>query len=413
MELHPVKTFGSTPSPRSSSVAALWWGRLVLFGGVGLKSYFNDVHSMDVATHEWCRWDCAGQPPQPRAGACGAVVEGESLVVFGGRGELNVFDDLWALDLQKREWGRPQIVGSCPPPREDAAMLIHLKRECVIYGGSNSTGQVLADMWVWNMRRSVWNCVMYSGDGPMNGLAASASTLLDEQTAVFFGGYDGCAFSNFFYLLNLADYVWQRLDVTGAVPRPRTHCAVATNRQGTVFLFGGYAGGAALGDVWSLRPTFSRVTLLQREAVASDQSAGYERGAASSVMLDDSSMLIVGGCDGSRFVETALLIGPRRIFNTPTITNSSRFVLLESPTKEATSPTDPTEELESAVHQLRDTVSNPQKVAILDKQDELEILKKENMQLKQQVAHLTRELALARAQEQVPEKIQRFQHRWI
>ncbi len=63
-------------------------GLLFVFGGGGLladgvKTLFNDLHSVDVATRSWTVWNVTGVVPSARY-AFGFVGLGDSLFVFGG-----------------------------------------------------------------------------------------------------------------------------------------------------------------------------------------------------------------------------------------------------------------------------------------------------------------------------------------
>jgi hypothetical protein len=57
---------------------------LIVFGGLGDTSVFNDVHVLSLSTGYWSRPVCAGQVPALRYGHSAAMVASNLMLVFGG-----------------------------------------------------------------------------------------------------------------------------------------------------------------------------------------------------------------------------------------------------------------------------------------------------------------------------------------
>lgn len=78
-------------------------GHYYLGDGSGY-TYLNDSHVLDLNASRWIKPKVSGTPPAPRY-AHSAVLAGQRVVIFGGRGENNqVFRDLHALDPVTMTW---------------------------------------------------------------------------------------------------------------------------------------------------------------------------------------------------------------------------------------------------------------------------------------------------------------------
>lgn len=54
-----------------------------------------------------------------------AVVHENSMFVFGGCMTMTTFNDLWRLDLSKRQWIRPLAMGTYPSPKACSSLIKH------------------------------------------------------------------------------------------------------------------------------------------------------------------------------------------------------------------------------------------------------------------------------------------------
>ena len=61
-----VPTIGTTPSPRWGASAAVWGALLVVFGGTGTSSFYNDVWTLDLAQTDVRRPHAPTDPPNPK-----------------------------------------------------------------------------------------------------------------------------------------------------------------------------------------------------------------------------------------------------------------------------------------------------------------------------------------------------------
>ena len=207
---------GCLPCPRSGHRAGVWGNCIVVFGGFndlgkGCK-YFNDVHFFDVKTCAWQKLvenknkSSSGQWPSPRS-ACGLVVLGDSVFIFGGYSRtgnsvdtgLNtdsrgrVHWDLWRLHLRTRQWESVNIKGPVPEPRAGFSMTGDSASSFVIFGGVHDEytpdaliSDFLDDLHRCHVETGSWEPVTVATGGPQSRMGACLLT--HQGQLLLFGG---------------------------------------------------------------------------------------------------------------------------------------------------------------------------------------------------------------------------------
>lgn len=357
------------PSPRSSVASALIGAAtddpaMVIFGGVGAGCSYHDVYALQLRSQSWLKWVTTGSCPTECAGAGSSLFRQRYLYIFGGRQHNtgDVTNQLHRLDTHQRRWSVSLPLGHLPDPRDDCVMIAseyqrsdgsdsgggsllarphgidigsslsssatsmvatydwEVHGSLLVYGGANSQRQPIGDMWCYSISQNLWRQVLPVGDVPPDGLAAaSAARLCDgDRRVAIFGGYTASSFSSALYILDTGTFCFTRVNVTAAVPRPRTHCSSVTY-CGHLFIFGGYHQCEALDDVW----TIDLLTAANRKGMSGPGSGGPPfrhwsliassaappRGAAAmAVDPVDGVAFIFGGCDGFKFLSSTTML---------------------------------------------------------------------------------------------------------
>jgi hypothetical protein len=169
-------------------------GRFVMHGGSPAPGHvLGDTLEFDRET--WRR--VATNGPTARMSGSMAFDRARAVSVLFGGVALNPdrkLDDLWEWDGVR--WRQPEITSERPAGRSAPAMAYDAeRREIVLFGGVDGTGQPLADTWLWN----------------------------------------GSS--------------WRRVEVEGPSARFETYMAFDAAR-GVVVLFGGVTDSDSLGDTW-------------------------------------------------------------------------------------------------------------------------------------------------------------------
>ncbi len=156
---------GLIPPSRRSSGFAADGTRVVLFGG---GDFLNDVYWLDLASQAYSRAIPAGlatSPPARGQFPNQFIYDSASdrFVLFGGRcyeparcnyqGKL---DDTWLYDANTNSWSN--VSSAIRPPARDQAQMYFdsLNRVVVLYGGSGTGGEILNDLWTFNVSTQLW-----------------------------------------------------------------------------------------------------------------------------------------------------------------------------------------------------------------------------------------------------------------
>ena len=173
----------TSPSKRSSAMAATTGSGILLFGGVDMSSsmwsYLGDTWLWDGS--QWTEVHPATSP-SPRSDAVAAAV-GNTVILFGGFDfDSGYLGDTWIWDGQN--WTQKNVPG--PEPRGDAVMTTLAGQVVLFGGGTGMPGQnvTLEDTWVWD--GAGWTERMTKGPSPRT--RAGMATL--DGKAVLFGGED-------------------------------------------------------------------------------------------------------------------------------------------------------------------------------------------------------------------------------
>lgn len=136
MTWHNLMTTGHGPGPRDSHSAVLVGPKMIVFGGTNGSKKVNDLHILDLQPREWARPNCKGVPPSPRESHTATLVGEDKLVIFGGSGEggSNYLNDLHVLDLKTMWWTSPEVKGAIPVPR-DSHSAVAIANKLFVYGG--------------------------------------------------------------------------------------------------------------------------------------------------------------------------------------------------------------------------------------------------------------------------------------
>ena len=242
-----VEFTGPAPAARFGHEAA--WdaanGRFVVaFGQLG-SDFFSDVWAFDPATGSWTEIAPTGAGPSERYGTCSAYdAATNSLIVSHGFTIFGRFDDTWSLDLATGAWTEISPEGNRPEARcLHACGLDPTTGDLVLFGGQSNSSRFLGDTWV--LGPGGWALV----DNGAPGARRFPSLVASNGSLHLFGGIteDGDTTAPFTF----GDGAWQPGGPEG--PGPRNGHAAAVGPDGSIFVLGGEASGAPVGDFWVLR----------------------------------------------------------------------------------------------------------------------------------------------------------------
>ncbi len=334
-------TASEPPAREAGSWATGPGGKLWLFGGYtyvgsGPNSYFNDLWSYDTATGEWT-WvsgasstgsanaypatagtgGSAAYFPGARSYATLWADPGGNVWLFGGYDGSNHYSDLWKFDGQYWTWvagsNAPGQAGSYPASagmggaayypgaRDASASWVDASGNLWLFGGYNTSGGDLNDLWEYTNASWTWvggssstgasgtyGTLGMAAPGNFPGARLSPAFGIDSTGALWmFGGYGKDSAGNAGYLNDLwkfssGQWTWASGSEFGDSPTPSAVFGVFPSTPGTggpsympggrqspcgwvdasgnFWVFGGwgYDGAGAqnyLGDLWKFDGT--------------------------------------------------------------------------------------------------------------------------------------------------------------
>jgi hypothetical protein len=184
--------------------------------------------------------------PSPRFNAAIADIEGDRLLLFGGRNNAgDRLDDTWVFDVVGNTW--TELMPPVSPSIRDAHEMAYLGDDTVMLFGGNdqqgSTAPGFGDTWLFDTVAETWSQLVVPGPpARFQHMMVSIGT-----SALLFGGRSGGSEVADTWIFDGALQTWTNTNATGAPP-PRITAALAWNGTNTVTLYGGFFQNSPLAD---------------------------------------------------------------------------------------------------------------------------------------------------------------------
>lgn len=254
---------GAAPAARChhTLVSGRASGQAFLFGGFTRDTRFNDTWRFDPAQQAWQELSVSGAKPAPRCLQAGAYVDGASkMFVHGGvsgAGSVSgdFFADTWLLDLDTRTWTEVDTETG-PAERRGAVAFYSSEEGAVFLWGGKQVEAYPTQLWAFDLDTKEWSVVETDGDVPTG--REDPTVFWNEEVQVLYvthglndtrsNPHVGGA-----YELDLAARTWTQLpDQEGPARRWRAS-ATFDPKADRGSLFGGWVGfnEENLDDTWS------------------------------------------------------------------------------------------------------------------------------------------------------------------
>jgi hypothetical protein len=266
----PLVATGSPPASRHrhTSVYDPVRDRMIVFGGTNDTTLFADVWSLSLSGPPvWSQIVPAGGGPTARY-RHSAIYDPvrDRMIVFGGRGSASDFNDTWAIDLgAEPAWSEIQPQAPLPKTRgSHSAVYDPAGDRMVVYGGEGGTRN---DVWSLNLSGSpAWSLVTPAGTRPAG--HSSHSAILDaprNRIVVFGGKTDSSLATSELSMLTLGGTpAWSRITQPFLPTEMAWHSSIYDPVGSRLIPFGGmtYMAGP-IDETWALSldpaPLWSRI----------------------------------------------------------------------------------------------------------------------------------------------------------
>ncbi len=258
--------------------------RIVMFGGKTSATDYNDLWTLDLATHTWSPLVANGTPPAPFATHGIYDPIRDRMVTFGGyRMGVGETNEVWELTLSGTPtWNPITPAGTPPSARYNLAVIYDpFGDRLLAFGGiREATNTTFNETWALSLAGTpTWSLLTPSGSPPSARQAAHAVYDPLRMRMIMFGGFSvGHSFLNDMYALSLSGAgSWSALTLAGPIPLERDFAAMNYDIDNDrLVLVGGNTPivgtntAEVLGDVWTVDmenlPTATEVSTAQPEA---------------------------------------------------------------------------------------------------------------------------------------------------
>ncbi|XP_074036461.1 uncharacterized protein isoform X2 [Leptinotarsa decemlineata] len=159
-----------------------------------------------------------------------ALVHNGSMLIYGGYQDLRgSCSELWAYHFDTGSWHLVSTSPSkgsdqSPPPRHKHSAVLQ-EESMWIYGGMTDL-QERSDLWKWDISSRTWHCVKSKiNPGPLHSHAACK---LPSSCMLVFGGERSGQTCNDLWKFRFALETWEKISITGLKPQPRSESIAIT-----------------------------------------------------------------------------------------------------------------------------------------------------------------------------------------
>ncbi|KAM9799195.1 F-box only protein 42 isoform 1-T1 [Syngnathus typhle] len=247
---------------KTAALVCKQWYRLIK--GVAYQCYHGFMRAVQEGNIQWesRTYPYPGTPITQRFSHSACYYDSnQSMYVFGGCTQSScnaAFNDLWRLDLNSKEWIRPLASGSYPSPKAGATLVMH-KDLLVLFGGwtrpspypLHQPERFFDEIHTYSPSKNWWNCIVTTqGPPPM---AGHSSSVIGNVMVVFGGSLGARQMSNEVWVLDLEQWSWSKPPIAGPCPHPRGGQSQIVIDDHTLLILGGCGGpNALLKDAWLL-----------------------------------------------------------------------------------------------------------------------------------------------------------------
>ncbi|XP_021792157.1 F-box only protein 42 isoform X2 [Papio anubis] len=242
---------------KTAALVCKQWYRLIK--GVAHQCYHGFMKAVQEGNIQWesRTYPYPGTPITQRFSHSACYYDAnQSMYVFGGCTQSScnaAFNDLWRLDLNSKEWIRPLASGSYPSPKAGATLVVY-KDLLVLFGGwtrpspypLHQPERFFDEIHTYSPSKNWWNCIVTThGPPPM---AGHSSCVIDDKMIVFGGSLGSRQMSNDVWVLDLEQWAWSKPNISGPSPHPRGGQSQIIIDDATILILGGCGGPNAVGQ---------------------------------------------------------------------------------------------------------------------------------------------------------------------
>eukprot|EP01080_Neovahlkampfia_damariscottae_P004605 gene4605-7987_t len=268
MELFTVAEVkhGTRPDMRLGHTTTLLPDKnLFIFGGFDGTNTLNDSLIYDITKKEWIKLKTEGNPPNPRAGHTSTLItETSEIFIFGGTGPRD-YKDLWVIDTKKKIWNKPKTTSSVKVYISGDLLIGDKLLNKILKIDNDEEGEENKELEQLLMEGNLIqeqtelnneNNEKFVSSRNLFPAARSRHTCIYREKQLYlFGGGSSNKIYDDFWVLNVDNYNWDKLKISGEKPTGRWgHTMNYYDKNDKIYLFGGAYQNKTLNDLFEFDP---------------------------------------------------------------------------------------------------------------------------------------------------------------
>ncbi|KAF9121264.1 Negative regulator of mitotic exit, partial [Mortierella sp. GBA39] len=173
---------GQLPTPRHSHSGCNVGSIMYIFGGQVDNFYLGDIVAMDMKTitqnPKWEVIEAQTESPPARSGHSAAVYDGK-IYIFGGADADYFYNDIWCFDTRALTWTPIPASGYLPTGRHGHSSTI-VDGVLYVFGGSSPDGSDLNDAYAFRIHERRWYLFQNVGPAPSQRSGHTMCTVKDK-----------------------------------------------------------------------------------------------------------------------------------------------------------------------------------------------------------------------------------------
>ena len=231
-------------------------GSIYVFGGANPRECFDQIHRLDLNTHQWSLLVDKSIGTDGRyEHACFNITNDKKIYIFGGANLQTNLNDLICFDLDSNSVETVKTEGKILPKERTLHTGAVFKKRLIVFGGGSDGRRALEDtqVYLFDIANRKWLSlpmnINKSGDHPGT-RQGHVMINIDDESVYLHGGMDGETFYDDLWLLDFDKFSWTKKQPQSLTPSARAaHAGVGSGKH--IFIFGGLTSvGQASDELW-------------------------------------------------------------------------------------------------------------------------------------------------------------------
>ena len=249
------------PSKRWGHSAILHSNNMIIFGGRHLQRSLSNVYSLNFSSLTWSKMEPIGIIPLARDSHSAVLYNNSDMIIFGGNGQTTKFNDLWDFDINEYKWTKMTTQGKSPCARDGHLSTIIYNRYMVIYAGLNEKDEVINDIYLFDFENNNWIECDVINSNLLENRDGQSCCFVDDMMYLFGGQAGEDKYTNDLFTIKFEidssfktkpKAIVSEVEINNSIkPKERaSHCCVLYKDQYLIITGGEAQNKEPLDDIW-------------------------------------------------------------------------------------------------------------------------------------------------------------------